>query len=369
VRGLTEPSLTCPTSVDIPSSFVMNVNSPIGWRPTGRAGGPGTWYAGDFDDDTAWLHFFDDSDIAEIEAALRSALATGKPVIALTRADFPLPTVAAKLAAAVSEVEHGRGFVLLRGIRLPDYSRDEARALFWGIGRHIGAPVTQNPQGALLHEIEDLGNDYATNNVRGHSTNARLRPHVDPCDIVGLFCVRPAATGGLSTISSALTVYNEILDNNPEYLEPLCRGFRIDYAGKGPTPAPDLTSPQRIPVFSACEGWVTCYYNAKQIDRGAEKTSELLDELAQAAVLAVEALALRDDIRFDMGFQTGDIQLLNNYTILHARNSYEDDPAHKRLLLRQWLNVPNGRPLLPAVADRLGTGPRGGVNPYAATSD
>ena len=70
-----------------------------------------------------------------------------------------------------------------------------------------------------------------------------------------------------------------------------------------------------------------------------------------------------------MGFQTGDIQLLNNYTTLHARTSYEDDPAYKRLLLRQWLNVPGGRPLLPAVADRLGTGPRGGVNPYAATPD
>ena len=86
-------------------------------------------------------------------------------------------------------------------------------------------------------------------------------------------------------------------------------------------------------------------------------------------MLAVEALAMRKDIRFDMGFQTGDIQLLNNYTILHARTSYEDDPAAKRLLLRQWLNVPNGRPLLPAVADRLGTGPRGGVNPYAAKRD
>lgn len=347
----------------------MNANAPLGWRPKGRAHGPGAWYAGDFTDDTSWLHQFDDTDIVEIEAALQTALATGKPVTAITRDDFPLPTVAAKLAAAVSEVEHGRGFVLLRGIRLPDYSRDEARTMFWGIGRHIGDPVTQNPQGALLHEIEDLGNDYGANNVRGHSTNARLRPHVDPCDIVGLFCIRPAATGGLSTIASALTVYNEILETHPDYLEPLCRGFRIDYAGKGPTAEPDLTSPQRIPVFSEYEGQITCYFNAKQIDRGAEKTGKALDDLAEAAVLAVESLALRDDIRFDMGFQTGDIQLLNNYTILHARTAYEDDPAHKRLLLRQWLNVPAGRPLLPAVADRLGTGPRGGVNPYAAKTD
>lgn len=347
----------------------MNANAPIGWQPAGPAIGPDVWYARDYQDDRSWLHRFTETDIAEIEAALAHALATDKPVAGLTREDFPLPNVAAKLNAAVAEVETGRGFVLLRGIRLPDYSRDEARVLFWGIGRHVGEPVTQNPQGALLHEIEDLGNDYGGNNVRGHSTNARLRPHVDPCDIVGLFCIRPAQKGGLSTIASASAVYNEILATHPEYLEPLCRGFRIDYAGKGPTDAPDLTSPQRIPVFSECGGRLTCYFNAKQIERGAEKTGEALDELAQAAVLAVEAMALREDIRFDMGFQTGDIQLLNNYTILHARTSYEDDPSAKRLPLRQWLNVPEGRPLLPAVADQLGTGPRGGVNPYAATRD
>ena len=347
----------------------MNSNVAIGTQPEGRATGAAAWYAGDFKHDHTWLHQLNDGDVAEIEAALQTALATGEPVTELTRSDFPLPFVAAKLATVVGEVERGRGFALLRGIQLSDYSRHEAQALFWGIGRHIGVPVTQNPQGALLHEIEDLGNDYDSNNVRGHSTNAQLRPHVDPCDIVGLFCIRPAATGGLSTISSALTIYNEILENNPNYLAPLCRGFRIDYAGKGPTEAPHLISPQRIPVFSECDGFLTCYYNAKQIERGAEKSGKLLCALAQAAVLEVEALALREDIRFDMGFQTVDIQLLNNYTILHARTSYKDDPAAKRLLLRQWLNVPNSRPLLSAVADRLGTGPRGGVNPYAMKRD
>jgi hypothetical protein len=347
---------------------IMIQDAEQNWRPRGRVTSPGAWYARDFDQDRSWLHQFSSPDIAEIEAALASALASGKPIIELTRADFPLPTVAPKIEAAVAEVEWGRGFVLLRGIRLSDYSHQESRTLFWGIGRHIGTPVSQNPQGALLHEIEDLGNAYASNNVRGHSTNARLRPHVDPCDIVGLFCINPAKTGGLSTMASALTIYNEILETHPEYLDALCRGFRIDYAGKGPTDAPDLTSPQRIPVFSECEGEVTCYYNAKQIERGAEKIGDVLNAHARAAVLEVEALALRDDIKFDMGFQTGDIQLLNNYTILHARTSYEDwpEPARKRLLLRQWLNVPSGRPLLPAVADRLGTGPRGGVNPYAA---
>ena len=64
-----------------------------------------------------------------------------------------------------------------------------------------------------------------------------------------------------------------------------------------------------------------------------------------------------------MDFKVGDIQLLNNHTTLHARTDFEDfdEPERKRRLLRLWLNLPNGRPLTPEFAERLNTGPRGGV--------
>lgn len=341
---------------------------PKEWRLNGPATGRGVWTSEELERDKSWLHEMTPAEADEIDDALAHALATGKDTADLTKEDFPLHDAAARLGRIVDEVQNGRGLALLRGVRLNDCSRHEARVLFWGIGRYIGETLVQNPEGKLLHAIEDIGNDYNGNNIRGHSTNARLRPHVDPSDIVGLFCIHPAKSGGLSTVSSALTIYNEILDHHPEYLDALYRGFRIDYAGKGPTDAPDLTSPWRIPVYSYFGGKLTAYYNAKQFERGAEKTGDGLSELERAAILNVEELALRPDIRFDMGFRTGDIQLLNNYVILHARTEYEDwqDENRKRLLLRQWWNVPGGRPLLPEVADRLGSGPRGGVTPYAA---
>ncbi len=344
------------------------MTSNTGFDVPAPATGPDVWYAADYETDSSWLHRLTDADIAEIEAAMAHAIGTGKPVIEMTRADFPLPTLATKIDAIVREVEEGRGFALLRGIRLPDYSHQEASVLFWGVGQYIGEPISQNPQGALLHTIEDLGNDYDGNNVRGHSSNRRLRPHVDPCDIVGLFCIHPAMTGGVSTIASASAIHNEILKTRPELLERLYRGYRIDYAGKGPSDAPNLTSPLRIPVYSNVDGRLTCYYNAKQVERGAKKTGDLYDALDNDAIMALEELSERPDLQFNMGFQTGDIQLLNNYTILHSRTDYEDwpDPARKRRLLRLWLNTPTARALLPEVADRLGTGPRGGVNPYLA---
>jgi alpha-ketoglutarate-dependent taurine dioxygenase len=42
----------------------------------------------------------------------------------------------------------------------------------------------------------------------------------------------------------------------------------------------------------------------------------------------------------DMQLEPGDLQLLSNHTILHARTAYEDDPRAPRHLLRLWLSLP-----------------------------
>ena len=62
----------------------------------------------------------------------------------------------------------------------------------------------------------------------------------------------------------------------------------------------------------------------------------------------VDEIANDPTFRLDMDFAPGDVQLLSNHTILHARTGYEDwdEPARKRHLLRLWLtlhrNAPDG---------------------------
>jgi len=68
-----------------------------------------------------------------------------------------------------------------------------------------------------------------------------------------------------------------------------------------------------------------------------------------------------------MVLEPGDIQLLHNHQILHARTAYTDfeEPEKKRHLLRLWLSPPNGRPLPEAFAERYGNvtpGIRGGIH-------
>ena len=57
------------------------------------------------------------------------------------------------------------------------------------------------------------------------------------------------------------------------------------------------------------------------------------------AMELIEAIANDPAFHIEMDFQPGDIQLLNNAKILHAREAYEDadDPREQRHLLRLWL--------------------------------
>jgi alpha-ketoglutarate-dependent taurine dioxygenase len=55
----------------------------------------------------------------------------------------------------------------------------------------------------------------------------------------------------------------------------------------------------------------------------------------------IEEIANSPEFHVEMDFMPGDIQLLNNAVILHAREAYTDfdEPDRKRHLLRLWLRA------------------------------
>lgn len=80
-----------------------------------------------------------------------------------------------------------------------------------------------------------------------------------------------------------------------------------------------------------------------------------------------EDLAQSDALRMDHVLAPGEIQLLSNHTVLHARGAFEngDHPSQQRHLLRLWLSPPGERPLPPVYEDIMGgpleVGNRGGI--------
>ena len=331
------------------------------------ATGQSVWTHPQMEADQSWIYGFDAYDLAELHNATDTLAARGLKPLEFGKADFQLPTLGPKLIGLLHDIEYGRGFVLLRGLNVAAYDIDRLSLLYWGLGAHLGQVISQNSQGNLLGRVEDLeagkyaGGGYYEEGVRGHRTNAFLAPHSDSSDVVGLMCVRPAKEGGESWIASSIAVYNRIRETRPDLLAPLIAGFQYDLAGKGRT-ADEVTN-SRVPVYSWHEGILSCRFNKQQIELGAAKTGETLTAAQIEAITLVEDLAMSEEFLLPMTFEPGDIQLLNNHTIVHSRGGYVDwdEPAKRRLLLRLWLNIPNGRPLAPAYADRLNTGGRGGV--------
>ncbi len=324
---------------------------------------PSAWKAADYENNDSWIHRFTEDDLAEIDAALNGIRSQGLSVPSFGREEFPLPRLEEKIYRVVEEVDEGRGFALFRGLPVEKYDLEVLRVIYWGIGAYFGNPISQNSKGEILADVVDLGNDYGNINSRGYKTRAALSPHVDSSDLVALLCVNTGRTGGESMLSSSASVYNEILQHHREYLPVLCRGFHRDLRGEGVTEKIDEVTFHEIPVFSYFENQLSCDFNERIIRSARVRMDQPLTDLEDAALNCFRTVASRPDIQFRMHLQKGDIQLVNNYTVLHSRAAYTDytDPARKRRLMRFWVNSRNARALDPNFANKYNTGPRGGV--------
>lgn len=324
---------------------------------------PSVWVGSDFEHSDDWIVHLTADHIAELNAAVSAVKRRGLSVPAIAKDDFALPRFGAVLRDVSDALENGRGFALLRGLPVEDYAPGDLEILYWGVGTYLGKVISQNGRGDLIGHVTDLGFDWSQPNVRGYTTRAGLRPHNDSADLVGLLCVHAAERGGESIIASATAIFNSILRDAPECLDALYDGFHYDVRGEGVTGKLTEVTRNRVPVYSYHKGRMSCRYNAKAIETAADKMGEPLTPLQRKALGLIEDRANDPAYHLRMAFQPGDLQLLNNFVVLHSRTPYVDaePPAAKRLLLRLWINLWEGRELAPAFADRYNAGARQGV--------
>ena len=294
--------------------------------------GPMLWTRADLRE-SDWLWSLTATEIADLDRALRLLQARGRGAGDFERADFDLPVFGPRLAAARAQLTDGRGFVVLRGLPVERYSVAELETLYWGIGTHLGRGITQNEDGNIISHVTMHVADQGGRMVRGYQDRRYQEPHNDRADIVGLLCVRTARSGGSSAIINSAALYNDILANHPEYLPCFFRGFRL-FRG-------DTVTDDTAKVFSWYRGKLYVWYSSRNIERAIERTAPL-PAAEQAAIDYLTRIALEPAYRLDMEMIPGDMQFVNNYTVLHSRTAYEDhdDPARWRLLLRLWLNRP-----------------------------
>jgi len=312
--------------------------------------GPNDWRGPEMLDRKDWIHQLTLEEVAELVSALTTVRSRGKTMETMTREDFPLPTVSAVIAKARDYLENGAGLFLLRGFPAGDYSKAALRIIYWGIGLHFGTAVSQSANGDILGDVRNLGVDKDSPKGRGYTSSQKLTYHTDSCDVVGLFVLRTARTGGLSMIASSVAVHNEIARIRPDLLEVLYQPFHWSWQGQE---EPGTTPYYQQPVFHFHEGKFSCRYVRTHIISG-QRFPEVprLTPLQEEAMALFDSLAGSEQFHFSMMFQPGDIQLLNNHVTVHSRTAFEDydEPERKRHLLRMWMSVPNSRALSPAMS-------------------
>jgi hypothetical protein len=221
----------------------------------------------------------------------------------------------------------------------------------------FGQPVAQNAAGELLTHVRDERLPEGGPSVRLYRTRKRQDFHTDGADIIGLLCLHGARSGGESRVVSSGAVYNEILHHRPDLLEvlyePMCWDYQGDDAADGQpwftlAPINDVGGVPRIFYL----GWYI--RDAQRHVRVPRLTTAQLEAMA-----LLEEIANDPEFHIEMAFEPGDIQLLNNGRILHAREAYEDDddPERRRHLLRLWLAAHSFASLEPSLRQGM-AGPR-----------
>ena len=308
--------------------------------------GPAAWRGDVLSQTTEWIYQLSDAERTELEEVGRRFVADDPDLRTVTADRYPLPANSAHLHEVGEQLDRGRGFILVRGLRTEEYGDVLAAAIFFVIGLHLGVPMKQNEVGDLLDHVIATSNLTMADGALPSRVRDRLPFHSDSSDVVALMCLRGARSGGSSSLVSGATIYNEILRRRPDLAPLLFETWYWDWKAQDKdAPADWYTSP----ICSWVDGVFSSYAGSSMIESAQRfpDVPRLTD--AQRELLALyDEVSQSDGLPIDMDFQPGDVQWLLNYAALHSRTSYEDFPEveRRRHLLRLWLRRDVGRPLV-----------------------
>ncbi len=319
--------------------------------------GPSVWTGIKLENNENWICQLSEIQIAAIETGIEAFAQSGLSWQEADRNNLPLEGLDDLFMRIRDELEEGSGLFRLRGIPVERFSLEQLKSFYLSFGDYVGKPVSQSLAGQRLMHIEDEGTkskDYGVLDTEGSGEGFRssrsralstsgLRFHTDRCDVVSLVCVSQASQGGHSRIASAPAIHNALLERRPDLLDELFTPCPRSRFGEEES---DASVHYMLPVFAIRDGKFTSHYSRTYIE--ASQSNSDVPRLTDTQNEALDLLnEIATELSFEMTLQPGDIQLLNNHVVYHARDAFVDDVAigKKRLLLRLWLAMPNSRRL------------------------
>ncbi|MGW2650533.1 TauD/TfdA family dioxygenase [Streptomyces sp. NPDC001393] len=328
--------------------------------PTDPFKGPALWYGPDVADRDDWMVWLSAEHRQELRTAVHTARGRGATLLRMIVADFPLPALAAELARAAAALAEGPGFVLLRGVPADLLGEAEASIVLRGIGQYLGRPVPQTADGRILCHIRDIGA------VPG-LPRAALPFRTAESDLLGLLCLRPARSGGRTLLASAAAVHNAVLGTRPDLAGRLYRSHLFDRQEER---APGEEAYLASPLVIRHGNRPSMRYDRARLAGAAHTAHDCDPDGARAADRElydlIETTAGSPAVRLEMDLQPGDLLLVDNHVVLHARSAYKDfdAPERRRHLLRMWLaRDEDAAPTVRSAGPNFHPVPRTGVTP------
>jgi alpha-ketoglutarate-dependent taurine dioxygenase len=299
------------------------------------------WSANTIDDAASWSYSLSDTCLSAFDRFINDHRRYPQTLSEIEIGRSDLDACVESLKPVCNALNSGRGFAIIERVPVEKFTVDEARAVYWLIGRCLGTPFAQDIKGTLLYDVRDTGQNV-TQGARFSVTNAESSFHTDNSfnprlpDFVGLLCLQTAKSGGRSQLISGYTLHNGLLKNHAELLETFYQPFYFDRRGQfsaGESPV------SQSPIFDWNGAELTTRYMHYYIEVGHERAGQKLNPAQAAALNALEALLRRPDFRVEFSLKPGQMLFTNNRWILHNRTAFADYPEleQRRHLVRLWL--------------------------------
>ena len=314
------------------------------------AKGPAVWRGADFVGNDDWIVSLSNDDLKEISSALEHAKRTNLPIHNISTKEFPLLGLGHTLTGLAEELENGCGFALIRGVPVDQYNENENKIISWGLCSYLGTGIPQSRQGDWINHVIDISDQtlppkpelehvLQRKSLRTNHRGGELDFHTDTTDVFALFCLRPAKSGGRSRLASAANLHNMIGEAAPDYLEALYDGYYYMSQSDDKVRSNSTISSKRIPVFTRRGDKVEGYYISQVVQRAADQGFFKYNLVEDSARKEIQRIAETPGVAHEFDLKAGDLLLVNNHAVLHARYDYEDYPevARRRHLFRLWI--------------------------------
>ncbi|OOO33551.1 UNVERIFIED_ORG: hypothetical protein BTE55_09845 [Rhizobium sophorae] len=255
----------------------------------------------------------------------------------------PLPDVtqlAAKIGKSVSE----RGWVRLQVVKEPEtWALETLESSMIEISKALGYVVPQTYRNNLIAHIRDEGLDYRNHAVRGHQTNAELSFHSDRCDLNLLLYVATAAQGGELSVISYEVASEALRSEDIDSWRLLFDGLPFDLREERIFPS--LKWHWRPVLWQTPEGVRGHYIRRFIADSQRHFDAPRLTTAQLRALDAFDAVLSRLRPAHTFAPEPGELLVVDNYRVMHARNAYRDEGSKGRLALRTWVAPFGSEPL------------------------